>query len=108
MPPSMRLCSVKPTSLPSSLPGLLLTTTAPPWPLTGPTLACHGAPICRLTPLAWKSGAAQLPPEGGVSMIPQIDPAGTLTLLMPGLGRTTATGLGPVYGPFGPQLMVNR
>ena len=54
------------------------------------------------------TGSFQLP-AGGVSLTMHRAPAGTLTLLTPGLGNTTATGFGPVYGPPSPvQVTLNK
>ena len=62
----------------------------------GPALAFQGAPLCTATPLPLKPGGPQVPVVGWVSTMPQTEPAGTLTLLTPGIGNTTLTGLGPV------------
>ena len=106
----MLLRMSKRTALGSSLPvGRLVTTTVPPELVIGPTLAFHGAPICSVRPLPLKFGGDQVPGVGWLSTMPQIEPEGTLTVLTPGLGSVTLTGLGPVYGPPGPlQVTVNR
>ncbi len=103
----VRLLIVKRATLSSSWPGRLDTISEPALPLTGPTLASHGPPVPTCRALPEKPGGAQPPPAGGTSVTPQIAPAGTLTVAMPGLGSTTATGP-PVYGPPWPEhVMLN-
>ncbi len=81
-------------------------TELPDW-LTGPNLASHPPPISSCMPLAVKPGRPQPPPEGVCSTMRHTDPAGTCTVLMPGVGSTTEALV--LNGPLGPlQVSANR